>query len=149
MFIRDMVYIVLVVLVSLIEVYVSWRLGLFKEFGSDGKVPEWLLILLTFLILVGMQLLSPILFILSLTFIIIPFLVDTVSRLLDRRRPVGRRRRPAGRLNIQKPASTNRITYWRDNKHSSQKNTISSDVWKGDNDDITISIDFSKDEEGC
>lgn len=142
MFIRDMVYVVLVVLVSLIEVYVFWRLGLFKEFGSDGKVPEWLLILLTFLILVGMQLLSPILFILSLTFIIIPFLVDIASRLVDRRRP-------AGRLNIQKPASTNRITYWRDNKHSSQKNTISSDVWKGDNDDITISIDFSKDEEGC
>jgi len=142
MFIRDMVYIVLVVLVSLIEVYVSWRLGLFKEFGSDGKVPEWLLILLTFLILVGMQLLSPILFILSLTFIIAPFLVDIASRLVDRRRP-------AGRLNIQKPASTSRITYWRDNKHSLQKNTISSDVWKGANDDITISIDFSKDEEGC
>jgi|GEM_PF-5631432 len=139
MFLEEIVYIVFVILVSSIEVYFFWRLGLFKEFGFDGEVPEWLLILLTFLTLVSMQLMSIIFFILFITL----WLIGIASRLIVRRVLTGR-------LNIQEStlaAPIGRSVYCRSNKDPFANNTMSKNIWKGANDDITISIDFSKDEE--
>jgi len=129
-------YIGLVMLTSLIEVYVSRRLGLFKLL--ENVVPERLLILLTFLSLLSMQLISPVFFILFLTFIV-AWLISRFSRLTMR----GKR---ASRVNIQMPISnppTSQILCYRVDRDSLPKNTRIKDVWEVNN-DVTILVDFSK-----